>query len=256
MNPIEKFNLECKQEVERQAKDELLTTLSKQWIKRANELKYSYHFSWMGRPIIQYPTDIIALQEVIYETRPKYIIETGIAHGGSVIFHASQLALLDMIDPLPNGTKRHVYAVDVDIRAHNLEQLEAHPLSDYFTLYEGSSTSEVVIKEISDDINNMFGNTDSGMVVLDSNHTHVHVLNELRAYQNFVGKNNYMVVFDTIIEFLEDAEWPNRDWCKGNNPYTATVEFLSENESFEVDHTIDDKIMFGVGPFGYLRRTK
>ena len=141
-----------KKKFELQSEDKEFAALSKQWIEKANSLKYSYHFSWMGRPIIQYPTDIIALHEIIYKTKPNFIIETGIAHGGSVIFNASQMALLDLVDPFARRRKRHVYAIDIDIREHNRRQLEQHPLADYFTLYQSSSTDLNLIKNIEKDI--------------------------------------------------------------------------------------------------------
>ena len=254
MDPIQKFNIECEQEIKFQSEDAELVALSKQWIEKANSLKYSYHFNWMGRPIIQYPTDIIALHEIIYKTKPTFIIETGIAHGGSVTFNASQMALLDLVDPLPNGIKRHVFAIDIDIREHHRKELEEHPLANYFTLYEGSSTDPALIKKVEEDIEGLQTNIDGGMVILDSNHTHDHVFKELNLLEKFVSSGNYLVVFDTIIEFLENASWPDRDWAKGNNPYTAVIEFLSQHSEFEVDKSIDNKIMFGVGPSGYLRK--
>ena len=254
MDQIQKFNMECDKEIQIQSEDKEFSALSQQWINKANSLKYSYHFNWMGRPIIQYPTDIMALHEIIYKTKPAFIIETGIAHGGSVIFNASQLALLDLVSPLPNGKKRHVFAIDIDIREHNRKKLEEHPLGHYFTLYEGSSTDSNVIKKIEQDIVRVNENSDDGMVILDSNHTHDHVLKELKLFEKFVGSGSYLVVFDTIIEFLENTSWPGRDWAKGNNPYTAVIEFLSQNSTFEIDKSIDNKIMFGVGPSGYLRK--
>jgi cephalosporin hydroxylase len=254
MDPIQKFSMECEQEIQLQSEDEEFTALSKQWIEKANGLKYSYHFEWAGRPIIQYPADIIALHEVIYKTKPAFIIETGIAHGGSVIFNASQMALLDLVDPLPDGRKRHVYAVDIDIREHNRKELEEHPLADYFTLYQGSSSDPTLIKKIEDDIEGLYKNINDGMVILDSNHTHDHVYKELNYLKKFVGSGNYLVVFDTMIEFLENTSWPERDWAKGNNPYTAVIDFLSQNSEFEIDKSIDNKIMLGVGPSGYLRK--
>ncbi|MBU92411.1 MAG: cephalosporin hydroxylase [Rhodobiaceae bacterium] len=254
MDPIQKFNKDCEQEIRLQSEDKEFAALSREWIEKANSFKYSYHFSWMGRPIIQYPTDIIAIHEIIYKTKPNFIIETGIAHGGSVTFNASQMALLDLVNPLPEGKKRHVYAIDIDIREHNRRQLEQHPLADYFTLYQSSSTDLNLIKNIEDDIKGSQENIDGGMVILDSNHTQEHVFKELNLFEKFVGSGNYLVVFDTIIEFLEKASWPGRDWSKGNNPYTAVIDFLSQNNEFEIDKTVDNKIMFGVGPSGYLRK--
>ena len=254
MDPIQKFIMECEQEIRLQSEDKEFLALSKQWIEKANSLKYSYHFNWMGRPIIQYPTDIIALHEIIYKTKPTFIIETGIAHGGSVTFNASQMALLDLVDPLSNGRKRHVFAIDIDIRDHNRKKLEEHPLANYYTLYQGSSTDPALIKKVEEDIEGLQQNIDGGMVILDSNHTHDHVFEELNLFEKFVSSGKYLVVFDTIIEFLENSSWPGRDWSKGNNPYTAVIDFLSQNSEFEIDKSIDNKIMFGVGPSGYLKK--
>ena len=254
MDPIQKFLMECEEEIQLQSEDAEFVALSKQWIEKANSLKYSYHFNWMDRPIIQYPTDIIALHEIIYKTKPTYIIETGIAHGGSVTFNASQMALLDIVDPLPNDRKRHVFAIDIDIRDHNRKKLEEHPLANYFTLYEGSSTDLALIEKVEDDIEGLHQNIDGGMVILDSNHTHDHVFKELNCFEKFVSPGKYLVVFDTIVEFLENSSWPGRDWSKGNNPYTAVIEFLSKNTEFEIDKLIDNQIMFGVGPSGYLKK--
>ena len=198
MDPIQKFKIECEQEIQIQSEDEEFFALSQKWIKKANDLKYSYHFNWMGRPIIQYPTDILALHEIIYKTKPAFIIETGIAHGGSVTFNASQMALLDVVSPLPNGKKRHVFAIDIDIRKHNRKKLDEHPLAHYFTLYEGSSIDPNVIKKIEEDIGRLQEFVDGGMVILDSNHTHDHVLKELNLFGRFVKSGNYLVVFDTL----------------------------------------------------------
>lgn len=207
--------------------------------------KYTYNFTWLGRPIIQYPQDMVALQELIWQTKPDLIIEMGIAHGGSLIFSASILQLLD------NGGE--VLGVDIDIRPHNRVEIEAHPLSKKITMIEGSSIEASTIQKVHDHAKGK----KNIMVILDSNHTHDHVLQELEAYASLVTKDNYLIVFDTAVEDVpEDYDWGIRTWGKGNNPKTAVWEFLKTHNEFEIDKSIDNKLLISVAPDGYLKRIK
>ncbi|MCK4269807.1 MAG: cephalosporin hydroxylase family protein [Methanogenium sp.] len=206
--------------------------------------KYSYNFSWMGRPIIQYPQDIMAMQELIWQVKPDLIIETGIAHGGSLIFYASMLELL--------GGDGQVVGIDLDIREHNRVEVEKHPMFKRITMFEGSSTDNDILESVK----NLAKDKKSVMVVLDSNHTHEHVFEELRLYSPFVTVGSYCVVFDTIVEDMPGGSFSDRPWGKGNNPKTAVWEFLKTNDYFEIDHDIENKLLITVAPDGYLKRVK
>jgi cephalosporin hydroxylase len=209
--------------------------------------KYSYNFSWLGRPIIQYPQDILAMQEIIYEIKPDFIIETGIAHGGSLIFYASMLEL----NAACGGPKRaEVLGVDIDIRSHNRKAIEAHPMFKRISMIEGSSIATVIIKKV----RAMAADKQRVLVCLDSMHTHDHVLAELKAYAPLVSIGSYCVVFDTIIEDLPSGIFSGRPWDTGNNPKTATREFLQTHSEFQVDLEINHKLLISVAPEGYLRR--
>jgi cephalosporin hydroxylase len=239
------------------AKDQELARLSSEWINRSATSRYSYNFEWLGRPIIQYPQDIVCVQELIWTVKPTVIVETGIAHGGSLILSASMLALLDLCDAITNGTpldlrvpKRHVIGVDIEIRPHNLAAIEAHPLSRYITMIEGSSIEPTTIEQVHDRAHGR-GAT---LVFLDSNHTHSHVLAELSAYASLVTPNSYCVVFDTLIEDMGADKFPDRPWGPGNNPKTAVWEFLNSHSEFEIDRDIPHKLQITVAPDGFLRR--
>lgn len=212
------------------------------FMETTEKYKYSYNFKWLGRPILQYPQDIIAMQEIIWETKPDLIIETGIARGGSIVFYSSILELLN------NNGK--VIGIDIDIREHNKLAIESHPLYKNVKLIEGSSTEECTLDEVKNFINE--NNLKKIMVVLDSNHTHTHVLKELRTYSPLVTKGNYMVVFDTAIEDSSQANCEDRPWGKGNNPKTAVWEFLKETDRFTIDKSVEDKLLITVAPSGYL----
>ena len=220
-----------------------LRSASLNWIAEVSRYKYSYHFTWMGRPIIQFPQDVVAIQEIIWKVRPELIVETGIAHGGSLILSASMLELL--------GGDRRVVGVDIDIRDHNRAAIEAHPMSHRITLVEGSSIDREIVGRIA-----ALAGGRRTLVVLDSNHTHDHVLEELRLYSPLVQKGSYAVVFDTIIEDLPEDYFPDRPWARGNNPRTAVTEFLLENERFEVDLDLEAKLVITAAPGGYLRCVK
>jgi cephalosporin hydroxylase len=221
--------------------------------------RYSYNFAWLSRPIIQYPQDIVATQEIIWTVKPDLIIETGIAHGGSLVLSASVLALLDYADAVhdgqlldPSKPKRKVLGVDIDIRAHNREAIEAHPLADRIEMIQGSS----IAPEIVDQVHRRAASADRVMVFLDSNHTHDHVIAELKAYSPLVSVGSYCVVFDTVVEDLPAGLYPDRPWDKGNNPKTAVWEFMKEQNSFEIDRSIHEKLQITVAPDGFLKRTK
>jgi cephalosporin hydroxylase len=212
------------------------------------EEKYSYHFTWLGRPIIQYPQDMIAMQEIIWEVKPDLIIETGIAHGGSLIFYASMLELLSAC----RERDGHVLGIDIDIRDHNRIEIERHPMFKRITMFEGSAISPEMI----DKVISFVKPYKTVMLVLDSNHTHDHVLAELKAYSPLVTKESYCVVFDTIVEDMPTGSFPDRPWDKGNNPKTAVWEFLKQNDNFEIDKNIENKLLITAAPDGYLKRIK
>lgn len=219
--------------------------------------QYSYNFEWLGRPIIQYPQDMAAMQEVIWHVNPDLIIETGIAHGGSLIFSASMLALLDLCEAIeqkksidPSLSRRKVLAVDIDIRAHNRAAIEAHPMASRIQTIQGSSIDQAVVEQVK----TIASGYRTVLVCLDSNHTHEHVLKELKAYAPLVTKGSYCVVFDTIVEDLPKEMFPDRPWGPGNNPKTAVRKFLASHPDFETDISIDRKLLISVAPEGFLKR--
>jgi len=225
----------------------------------STEPKYSYNFSWLGRPIIQYPQDIIAMQELIWSIRPDLVIETGIAHGGSLIMSASMLALLDMSDAIEAGEKldpkissRKVLGIDIDIRAYNRTAIEAHPMASRIQMIQGSSIAPDIIEQV----HAVAANYSRVLVCLDSNHTHDHVLAELEAYAPLTTVGSYCVVFDTIIEDMPTGSFPDRPWDKGNNPKTAVWEYLKTHPEFEIDKGVQNKLLITVAPDGYLKRVK
>ena len=242
-------------------KAELSTSLSdaaRTFMTETIAARYSYAFTWLGRPVIQYPQDIVAVQELIWAVRPDLIIETGIAHGGSLVLSASVLALLDYCDAGMAGTtldprmpRRRVFGIDIDIRAHNRAAIEAHPLAAHIEMIEGSSIAADVIETVRDRAKSF----STVMVFLDSNHTHDHVLAELQAYAPMVTPGSYCVVFDTIVEDLTKSMFPDRPWGPGNNPKTAVHEFLSGHPEFAIDADIPNKLLITVAPDGYLRRS-
>jgi cephalosporin hydroxylase len=226
-------------------------------MQSANQLKYSYHFEWQGRPIIQYPQDIVAIQEIIWQVKPDLIIETGIAHGGSLILSASMLAMIDMCEAIesgvmmnPKNSKRKVLGLDIDIRQHNREAIEAHPMASRIQMIQGSSIDQSVINKVKE----IARNYQRILVFLDSNHTHDHVLAELHAYAPLTSIDSYCVVFDTIIEDMPTEMFPNRPWGPGDNPKTAVWEYLKTHPEFEIDKNIDNKLLISVAPQGYLKR--
>lgn len=269
MNSYEQFTMECGLETSIQGCDQAMLQSTRAWIERANAHKYSYHFEWMGRPIIQYPQDIVAMQELIWQTKPDLIVETGIAHGGSLIFSASQLAQLDLCDAIdagktfdPKTSWRKVLGIDIDIRAHNRAAIEAHPMASRVQMIEGSSIEPEVVAQV----RHIAQGYERVLVCLDSNHTHAHVLAELEAYAPLVTEGSYCVVFDTIVEDMPKTMFPDRPWGPGDSPKTAVWEYLrlldTEGRTgtdctplrFEVDKSIQSKLLITVAPDGYLRR--
>ena len=256
-NPIKTFDAECKNEISQQGRDTKLSQISKKWLVQSSMHKYSYHFSWMGRPIIQLPQDIVALQEIIWTTKPDIIIETGIAHGGSLCLNASMLSLLDLADlkkPSKQSSKpkitRKVIGVDIDIRKHNKNALDSHPMADKITMIEGSS----IEKSIFEKIKKLIPSDSKVLVILDSNHTENHVLEELRLYTELVTVDSYCIVCDTIVAQMAEGFYKNRPWGINNNPKGAVEKFLKESPSFIIDDEIDAKLLLSMSPKGYLRR--
>jgi len=249
MNEVANFSDEVQENIKNLSKDQALQGLSNIWMRETGRYKYTYNFTWLGRPIIQYPQDIIAMQEIIWNVKPDLIIETGIAHGGSLIFSASMLALLELTGQIEHG---RVLGVDIDIRAHNREAIIAHPLSSKITMLEGSSIDPAIIEQV----NVLATSSKKVLVCLDSLHTHSHVLAELQAYAPLVSVGSYCIVFDTAIEDMPIGSFPGRPWDKGNNPKTAVWEFLKANDCFEIDKEIENKLLITVAPDGYLKRIK
>ncbi len=255
-NPIDEFNEECKSRVRSYFGSEF-EKAARIFMLESTIPKYSYNFSCLGRPIIQYPQDMVAMQELIWQIKPDLIIETGIAHGGSLILSASMLALLDMTDAIETGSiidpkqsKRKVLGIDIDIRAHNREAIEAHPMASRIQMIQGSSIASEIIGQVQD----IAKNYERILVCLDSNHTHDHVLAELKAYAPLTTVGSYCVVFDTIVEDMPDNMFPDRPWGKGNNPKTAVWEYLKTHPEFEIDKEIENKLLITVAPDGFLRR--
>ena len=248
MNDIKNFEDEREQLVASYGNKKRLKKVAQDFLEESASENYSYNFSWMGRPIIQYPQDMIAMQEIIWQVKPDLIIETGIAHGGSLIFSASMLALLEICGEIENGA---VLGIDIDIREHNKKAIEEHPMSKKITMFEGSSIDDKMIEKVHE-----FAKRGKKILLcLDSNHTHSHVLAELKAYTNLVSIDSYCVVFDTLIEDMPKGFY-DRPWDKGNNPKTAVWEFLKENDDFVIDKNIENKILITVAPDGYLKRVK
>jgi cephalosporin hydroxylase len=242
MNPIQQFQKEVSERIEALGEDEEIKKLAIKWVFESLSRNYVYNFSWLGRPIIQMPQDTVALQELIWTVKPDLIIETGIAHGGSIILSASILELI--------GGKGKVLGIDVDIRAHNRAEIENHRLFKRIELLEGSSIEDKTIEAVK----KIAKKKKKIMVFLDSYHTHDHVLEELRLYAPFVSKDSYLVAFDTWVEFMPPKFYPNKPWDKGNNPYTAVQTFLESNKDFILDKEIENKLQITLAPGGYLKR--
>ncbi|RKY08582.1 MAG: cephalosporin hydroxylase [Planctomycetota bacterium] len=249
MDSTEEFRRERFERVKANSKNKNLLKATDSFILESITSKYSYNFFWMGRPIIQYPQDILAMQEIIWQVKPDLIIETGIAHGGSLVISASILALLEITGVINKGK---VLGIDIDIREHNRVEIEKHPMFKHITMIEGSSIDDTVAKQVYD----LAKGKQQVLVILDSNHTHAHVLKEMELYSPLVKKGSYLVVFDTVVEDVPDEYFADRPWGKGNNPKTAVWEFLKTNDRFEVDKEIENKLLITVAPDGFLKCVK
>lgn len=234
------FEKENKKNIELMSKDPKLKKMTRSWFDLAFKHQYSYHFTWLGRPIIQFPQDMIALQEIIWDVKPDIIIETGIAHGGSLIFSASMLQLIG---------RGKVIGIDIDIRKHNKDEIKKHPLYKRIKMIEGSSVDPKIIKKVFSAVKDK----KKIMVFLDSNHTHEHVLKELEAYSSLVKKGSYIIVFDTMVEDMPKNSFPNKPWNKKNNPKTAVREFLKKNKRFKVNKEFEEKLLITSSPEGFLK---
>lgn len=257
MNPSAEFERSVSEDIQRMGRDPALWPLTLSWVEATSPHRYTYHFSFLGRPLIQFPQDMVAIQELIWRTRPDLIIETGIAHGGSLVMSAAMLAMLDYCDAVAAGTpldpkasRRRVLGVDIDIRPHNRAAIESHPLSHMIDMIQGSAIDPEVVARVA----RTAGGFQRVMVLLDSNHTHDHVLAELQAYAPLVTPGGYCVVFDTLIEDMPADMFADRPWGKGDNPKTAVAAFLEGNGDFEVDRALESKLLITVAPGGYLRR--
>jgi cephalosporin hydroxylase len=251
--------LQRDQMISRMAVDGELRNVVGEFLRLSEPYRYAYNFDWLGRPIIQFPQDIVAMQELLWTVKPDVVIETGVAHGGSLLLSASILAMLDMADHLSSKNKfikisnRKVIGIDIDIRPHNRKALEEHPFFPYIDLLQGSSIDANIFKEVE----SMVPNGARVLVSLDSNHTHSHVLRELELYSQLVTPGSYCVVWDTSIEFDGPSLWKGkRSWGPGNSPYSAVQYFLQSTDCFQVDQSVDTKLLITVAPGGFLKRVR
>ena len=227
--------------IERMGDDADVARLSNELLAKACSYRYSYNFTWLGRPVIQFPPDMVATQEIIWKLRPQLIVETGVAHGGSLIFSASILELL--------GGEGRVIGIDIDIRAHNRAAIEAHPMSKRIDLIQGSSVDLAIV----DEVKRRAEGRAPVLVILDSNHSHAHVLSELECYSPLVKAGSYLIVQDTVVEDMPEGMFPDRPWGPGDNPKTAVREFLKTTSRFEVDPEYESKLLMTGCPEGFLR---
>ncbi len=259
LDPVEAFEAEKSATVATYSHDKEWQEASARWLDLAFGRRYMYHFTWLGRPIIQLPADIVAFQEVIWKVKPDLVIETGIAHGGSLILSASLLALIDYCQAAEAGEtldpakpKRTVLGIDIDIRAHNRAAIDAHPMRSRIETIEGSSTAA----EVASQVRARTRGKERILVALDSNHTHAHVLEELELYAPLVSAGSYCIVFDTVVEDMPAGTFPDRPWAKGNSPKTAVREYLKSHPEFEIDGSIHEKLMITAAPDGFLKRVR
>ncbi len=241
MDDSKKFFAESRKNIKLMNKDDNLKKLSWKWFVKTFKYKYPYNFTWLGLPVIQYPHDLVLLQEIIWNLKPRIIVETGVARGGSLIFYASMINLLN--------NKGKVIGIDIDIRKHNKNNIKKHPMFKNIDLIQGSSIEKKVLEKVKKKINNK----KPVMIILDSNHTHNHVLSELNLYSELITKESFFVVFDTHCEFLPKKLIPNRPWGKGNSGYTAVKEFLKKNKKFR-NVNYEDKTLVSCAPFGFLKK--
>jgi cephalosporin hydroxylase len=257
MTPEQLFAAERQERLDGYAQDTAFKDLSRQWLQASMDKKYVYNFDWLGRPIIQYPQDMVGIQELVWQVRPDLIIETGIAHGGSLVLSASLLAMLDMCDAIESGatldprqSARKVIGIDIDIRPHNRAAIEAHPMASRIQMVQGSSVAPDVVAQV----HAAAQGYKKVLVFLDSMHTHDHVLGELDAYAPLVTKGSYCVVFDTFVEDMPPNFFLNRPWDVGNNPKTASRQWLKSHPEFTVDSAAESRLMVTVAPEGFLKR--
>lgn len=259
MDPIKQFEAERQQRITALGEDREMQALSSQWLQMSMAKMYVYNFSWLGRPIIQYPQDIVGFQEVVWDVKPDLIIECGIAHGGSLMLSASLLALIDFCEAAqsgasitPSASKRKVIGVDIDIRSHNREAIESHPLGGMIEMVQGSSIDPETVAQV----HRLAEGYERVLVCLDSMHTHDHVVGELEAYAPLVTPGSYCVVFDTFVEDMPPKFFPDRPWNVGDNPKTAVWEYLKAHPEFEIDADVHNKLQVTVAPDGYLKRLR
>lgn len=257
MNPADQFQAERGARLHSYGVDSTFAALSREWLQQSMQRQYVYNFDWLGRPIIQYPQDMWAMQELVWRVRPDLIIETGIAHGGSLVLSASLLAMLDMCDAIEAGTtldprqsQRKVLGIDIDIRAHNRAAIEAHPMASRIAMIQGSAVAPEVVEQV----HAFAKGYQRVMVCLDSMHTHDHVLAELEAYAPLVTSGSYCVVFDTFVEDMPPKFFADRPWDVGNNPKTAVRQWLSTRSDFVVDEALQQRLQITVAPQGFLLR--
>ena len=243
------FDDEVRARIDANAGNRELCDAADRFMRASTQPKYSYNFSWLGRPVIQYPQDIMAMQEIIWRTRPDLIIETGIAHGGSLVFSASMLELNAVCG---GPAEAQVLGIDIDIRPHNRVAIEAHPLARRIQMMQGSSIAADTISAV----RQIASQSRNILVCLDSNHTHEHVLAELEAYAPLTSVGNYCVVFDTVVEDLPAQMWTERPWGPGNNPKTAVWKYLESHPEFQIDKRVHQQLLITVAPDGYLVRIK
>lgn len=246
---VNQFEEEKIARIEALGKDTGFQNRSRDWLEESMRKSYVYNFSWMGRPIIQNPIDIMAMQEIIWEVKPDLIIETGIAHGGSLIFSAS---MLELNAACGGPGDAEVLGIDIDIRSHNRKAIEEHPMSRRITMIEGSSIAPEIVAQVKAKAKGK----QRILVCMDSNHTHDHVLAELEAYAPLTSVGSYCVVFDTFVEDVPADVFQNRPWHPGNSPKTAVHQYLKEHPEFEIDKSIHQKLLITVAPDGYLKRVR
>lgn len=264
-----KFAEYVRRNIEGIARDAGFRGLCQAWLRECIRHNYAQNFTWLGRPVIQVPQDLYAVQELVWACRPDLIIETGIAHGGSLMMSASMLALLDYCDAIetggvldPKASRRKVVGVDIDIRPHNRMAIDSHPMRHKIHAIQGSSVSLNVARQVAAHADGY----ERILVFLDSNHTHDHVLEELELYAPYVSKGSYCVVWDSGVEDLPAEMCADRPWGKGNNPKTAVWEYMKRlagegrkardggDLHLEYDHTIEHKIAITASPDGFLKR--
>lgn len=244
MNDIKQFEQERTVYSETLHDDEVILKLARQLLHELDRYKYSYLWKSGGLPIIQTPADIVAQQQIIWDTKPTIIIETGVARGGSLINSAMSLEL--------NGGRGFVLGIDIDIRKHNREEIEKHDFSHRIILFEGSSTDT----EIYNEVKSYIKPDDRVMLVLDSSHTYEHVLKELNLWAKLVTKNCYLIVADTMLHFATRQVSGSQTWVSGDDPLSALNEFIKHNDKFEADKEINGKLIFSSSYQGYMRALK